>query len=81
MRWQEWSGPYETSGRRPTWWALYLIAALLVAVVGSVEAYVDGVVLRKILETITIAAGFGSICVWLHVNRIAFDLDKGRRRG
>jgi len=45
------------------------------------NAYVDGVVLRKILETITIAAGFGSICVWLHVNRIAFDLDKGRRRG
>ena len=81
MRWQEWSVPYEPSGRRPTWWALYLIAALLVAVVGSVEAYVDGVVLRKILETITVAAGFGSICVWLHVNRIAFDLDKGRRRG
>jgi hypothetical protein len=45
------------------------------------NAYVDGVVLRKILETITIAAGFGAICVWLHVNRIAFDLDKGRRRG
>ena len=47
----------------------------------SVPAYVDGVVLRKILETLTVAAGFGSICVWLHVNRIAFDLDKGRRRG
>ena len=41
----------------------------------------NGVVLRKILETIAVAAGFGSICVWLHVNRIAFDLDKGRRQG
>ena len=46
-----------------------------------VEVYVDGVVLQEVLEVITVAAGFGSICVWLHVNRIAFDLDKGRRRG
>jgi hypothetical protein len=45
-----------------------------------VEAFVEGAVLRKILETITIAVGFGSICGWLHLNRIAFDLDKGRRR-
>ena len=66
--------------RRPTWWGLYCIAALFVAVVGLVEAYVDGVVLRKVLETIAVVVGFGSICGWLHVNRIAFDLDKGRRR-
>jgi hydrogenase/urease accessory protein HupE len=68
------------SERRPTWWGLYLIAALLVAIIGIVEAFVEGVLLRKVLETITVAAGFGSICVWLHLNRIAFDLDKGRRR-
>jgi hypothetical protein len=37
-------------------------------------------VLRKILETLTVAVGFGSICAWLHVHRIAFDLAKGRRR-
>jgi hydrogenase/urease accessory protein HupE len=79
MRWQEWSVPCEAA--RPTWWVLYLIAALLVAVVGLVEVYVDGLVLQKILETITVTAGFGSICVWLHVNRIAFELDKRRRRG
>jgi len=48
--------------------------------VGIEEAFVGGVVLRKVLETITVAAGFGSICVWRHLNRIAFDLDKGRRR-
>jgi hydrogenase/urease accessory protein HupE len=80
MRWHEWSAGCEMSERRPTWWGLYLIAALLVAIIGIVEAFVEGVLLRKVLETITVAAGFGSICVWLHLNRIAFDLDKGRRR-
>jgi hypothetical protein len=62
------------------WWGLYLIAAMLVALVGIVEAFVEGVVLRSVLEIVTVAAGFGSICGWLHLNRIAFDLDKGRRR-
>ena len=80
MRWHEWSAGDVAREPRPTWWRLYVIAALLVAVVGIVEAFVEGAVLRKILETITIAVGFGSICGWLHLNRIAFDLDKGRRR-
>jgi hydrogenase/urease accessory protein HupE len=80
VRWHEWSAEHAAREPRPTWWGLYFIPALLVAVVGLVEAFVEGAVLRKILETITIAVGFGSICVWLHVNRIAFDLDKGRRR-
>ena len=80
MRWHEWSTGGEMSERRPTWWGLYLIAALLVAIIGIVEAFVEGVLLRKVLETTIVAAGFGSICVWLHLNRIAFDLDKGRRR-
>jgi hypothetical protein len=81
MRWQERSAAYETCERGLTWGAPYLIAALLVAMVGIVEAYIDGVVVRKVLETITVAAGFGSIWLWLRTNRIAFDLDKGRRRG
>jgi hydrogenase/urease accessory protein HupE len=80
MRWHEWSAGHETSEWRPAWWGLYLIAALLVATVGIVETYVEGVVLRKLLETLTVAVGFGSICAWLHVHRIAFDLAKGRRR-
>ena len=57
MRWPERTAPYATCERRPTWWALYCVAALLVAVVGIVDAYVEGVVLRKVLETITVAAG------------------------
>jgi len=66
--------------RKPTWWALYIIAALLVAAVAIEEAFVAGEVVRKILETLTVVAGFGSILAVLHRNRIAFDLDKGRRR-
>ena len=66
--------------RKPSWWALYLIAALLVAAVAIEEAFVAGGVLRTILESLSVAAGFGSILVVLHLNRIAFDLDKGRRR-
>jgi hypothetical protein len=41
---------------------------------------VDGVVLRNPRDDHH-RGRFGAICVWLHVNRIAFDLDKGRRRG
>jgi len=66
--------------RRPTWWALYVIAALLVAVVAIEDVLVAGEVLRKLLETITVVAGFGLTLAVLHLNRIAFDLDKGRRR-
>ena len=37
MRWQERSAAYETCERGPTWGATYLIAALLVAMVGIVD--------------------------------------------
>jgi hypothetical protein len=65
---------------RPTWWLLYAIAALIVAVVGLAEVFVEGGALRKILETLTVVAGFGLIGVWLRCNRIALDLERARRR-
>ena len=64
----------------PTWWLLYIIAPLLVAVVGLVEMFVDGEGLRKVLETVTTAAGFGLILVWLWGNRVALELEQCRRR-
>ena len=70
----------KTRERRPTWWGLYLIAALVVAIIGIEEACIAGAVLCTVLETITVVVGFGSISVWLHFNRIAFDLDRVRRR-
>jgi hypothetical protein len=68
------------SGRRrpqPLWWLLYLIAALIVALVGLEELLVDGGGLRKFLEVVTVVGGFGLFALWRRTNRIALDL--GRR--
>jgi len=65
---------------RPTWWLLYVIAALLVGVVGLVELSVQGDVVRKILDSLDVVAGFGLIGVWVRRNRSAFDLARDRRR-
>lgn len=65
---------------RPTWWLLYVIGALLVAVVGLVEMFADGQGLREILETMAVVSGFGLIGVWLRRNRLALELEQGRRR-
>jgi hydrogenase/urease accessory protein HupE len=80
MRLQERSTRYEWRNTRPRWWLLYVIAALLVAVVGLVELSVDGQQLREILEALAVMTGFGLIGVWLRGNRIALDLEQGRRR-
>jgi hypothetical protein len=64
-------------GPPPTWWLLYLIAALFVALVGLEEILVDGEGLRKVLEVLTVVGGFGLFAVWRRTNRIALDL--GRR--
>jgi hydrogenase/urease accessory protein HupE len=78
MRWQEQSTRYGNT--RPRWWLLYVITALLVAVVGLVERSVDGERLREILEALAVVAGFVLIGVWLRHNRIALELEQGRRR-
>jgi hydrogenase/urease accessory protein HupE len=80
MRRQEHSTRCGWRNPRPTWWLLYVIAVFLVAVVGLVEMFVDGEGLRKVLETVATVAGFGLILVWLRGNRIALELEQGRRR-
>jgi hypothetical protein len=80
MRLQERSARYEWRNTRPRWWLLYVIAALLVTVVGLVELSVDSLRLREILEALVVMAGFGLIGVWLRGNRIALELEQGRRR-
>ena len=63
---------------RPTWWLLYLIAALVVAVVGLVQCCVDAAGLRKILESLSVIGGFGLVALWRRENRIALDLERRR---
>ena len=65
---------------RPLWWLLYAIAALFVAVVWLVERFVEGGGLREILETMAVVAGFALIRVWLWRNRVALEMEQGRRR-
>jgi hypothetical protein len=65
---------------RPRWWRLYVIAVLLVGVVGLVETSVQGEVVRKVLDSVDVVAGFGLIGVWVRRNRGAFDLAQDRRR-
>jgi hydrogenase/urease accessory protein HupE len=65
---------------RPAWWLLYAIAALLVATVGLVERFVEGQGLREVLEAVTVVSGFGLLRFWLRSNRIALELEQGRRR-
>lgn len=67
----------EARGPHPTWWVLYVIAGLLVAVVGLVEIFVDAGALRQILEVLAVIGGFGLIALWRRSNRIALDV--GRR--
>ena len=74
---QERSVRYGVRGPQPTWWLLYVIVGLLVAIVGLLETLVDAAALRKILEVLAVIGGFGLIGLWRRSNRIAFDI--GRR--
>jgi hypothetical protein len=81
MRLQEQSAAWSRGERKPAWWALYGIAALLLAVVGLLEVHVEVGLVRRILESVAVVGGFGSIHLWLRRNRIALDLAQGSRRG
>ena len=70
----------EWRNARPAWWLLYGIAALLVAMIGLVEGFVPGGGLREILEAVTVVSGFALISFWLRLNRIALELEQGRRQ-
>jgi hydrogenase/urease accessory protein HupE len=72
--------PYGWHNTRPAWWLLYAVAALFVAVVGLVEMFVEGGGLRQTLEAVAVVAGFGLIRFWLRHNRIALELEQGRKR-
>ena len=65
---------------RPAWLLLYGIAALLVGMVGLIERFVEGGGLRQVLEAVTVVIGFGLLRFWLRSNRIALELEQGRRR-
>jgi hypothetical protein len=65
--------------RKPVWWGLYVIVALLLAAVGLVEVRVEAGFARQLLEVGSVVAGFALIRLWLRGNRAALDLAQGRR--
>jgi len=73
---QERSVRWGTRGPRPTWWLVYAIAALAVAVVGLVEIFVAAGGPRVLLEALVVIAAFGLITLWRRSNRIALDMGR-----
>jgi hypothetical protein len=48
-------------------------------VVGLVQAFVAGEGLRSVLTVLAVVGGFWLMAMWLRRNRIALDLERGRR--
>ena len=59
---------------KPTWWQLYGLAALLVALIGAIEVGVPPGALRTTLESAAVVLGFGLMLVWRRHNRVALEL-------
>jgi hypothetical protein len=72
--------PYRRNDPKPTWWLLYLIAALVMAVLGLIEISVPRDVPRTLLESLAAINGFGLIGAWLRNNRTALEVEQERRR-
>ena len=63
---------------KPAWWQLYGLGALLVALIGVIDAGVPSGTLRTILESVGVVLGFGLMLVWRHYNRMALELRRRR---
>jgi len=63
---------------KPAWWQLYGLGALLVALIGVIDAGVPSGMLRTILESVGVVLGFGLMLAWRHYNRMAFELRRRR---
>jgi hypothetical protein len=74
-------GPVQT---KPSWGRLYALAALMLALLGAVDAWVPAGVWRRTLEVAITVVAFAAIHLWVRGNRRALDLagerDPGFRR-
>jgi hypothetical protein len=66
---------------RPRWCGLYVLAALLVALVGVVDAFMPTGAWRRALEIGIVVIGFGAMRLWVRANRLALDLAGARDAG
>jgi hypothetical protein len=77
-------GRAERVQRGQSWGRLYVVAVLMLAIFGVVEAYAPEGAWRRTLEMGVTLIGFGTMHLWVRSNRRAFDLagqqDPGFRR-
>jgi hypothetical protein len=70
--------------RKPSWGLLYLLAALLMGLLGLVEAVVPAGARRRTLEIVIAVVVFAAMHLWVGANRRALDMlgerDHGFRR-
>ena len=60
--------------QRPTWWKLYAIMVVMLALVALVETSVAQEQSRIVLEIALVIAMFGLIMRWVRVNRARIEL-------
>jgi hypothetical protein len=59
---------------KPTWWQLYGLGVLVVALIDVVEAEIPVGPLRTILESAVVVFSFGLMLAWRRHNRTAIEL-------
>src|SRR5262247_862578 len=65
--------------KRPSWWLLYIIAAVMVALVALVETSVDNEMARMTLEIVIVIAIFALMLRWIRANRGRIELSEAAR--
>ena len=60
--------------RRPSWWLLYVIAAVMVGLVALVETSVAGERARMTLEIVVVITVFALMLRWIRTNRGRIEL-------
>jgi hypothetical protein len=63
---------------KPTWWQLYGLGVLVVAMIGIIETKIAVGPLRTILESAVVVLSVGLMLAWRRHNRTALEL-RGRR--
>jgi len=70
-------GEMERSSPRPRWGWLYGIVAVVGGLLTVVEVAIPDGLARRVLECIATLAIFGTIAIWVRVNRVGLALDEG----
>jgi len=66
------------SEKKPTWWQLYALGAILVATIGVIETSVANDSARLALELAAVALVSLVMLGWLRINRVRIDLARAR---